>query len=78
VVRHNSIRGRARAGLSIPVFPLPPQAPAVPADNAFIRNRFVDFTPSQADIFVGQHALRTRIVGPGTVVDLGDGTIIER
>jgi hypothetical protein len=78
VVRHNSIRGRARAGLSIPVFPLPPRAPAVPADNAFIRNRFVDFTPSLADVFVGEHALRTRIVGPGTVVDLGDGTVIER
>jgi hypothetical protein len=78
VVRHNSIRGRARAGLSIPVFPLPPQAPAVPADNAFIGNRFVDFTPSLADIFVGAHALRTRVEGPGTVVDLGDGTIFGR
>jgi hypothetical protein len=78
VVRHNRIRGAARAALSIPVFPLPPQAPAVPADNAFIRNRFVDFTPSLADIFVGAHALRTRVEGPGTVVDLGDGTILER
>jgi hypothetical protein len=78
VVRHNSIRGRARAGLSIPVFPLPPLAPAGPADNAFIRNRFVDFTPSLADVFVGSHALRTRVEGPGTVVDLGDGTILKR
>jgi hypothetical protein len=78
VVRHNRIRGRARAGLSIPAFPLPPQAPAVPQDNAFIRNGFVDFVPSLADIFVGEHALRTRIVGPGTVVDRGDQTITGR
>lgn len=78
VVRHNSIRGRARAALSIPVFPLPPRAPANPPDNAFIRNRFIDFAPALADIFVGEHALRTHIVGPGTVVDRGDGTIIDR
>jgi len=55
-----------------------PRAPAVPADNAFIRNRFLDFTPSLAGIFVGAHALRTRVEGPRTVVDLGDGTILQR
>lgn len=78
VVRHNTIRGSARAGLSIPVFPLPPQAPTAPEGNAFVNNRLVQFTPAVADIFVGAHALRTRIVGPGTVEDEGDGTIIER
>jgi len=78
VVQNNTIRGSARAGLSIPVFPVPPMAPASPTDNAFIRNRFVDFTPSSADIFVGQHALRTRIIGAGTVVDDGEGTTIQR
>lgn len=75
VVRHNTIRGRARAALSIPVFPLPPQSPAAPADNVFRDNRLVDFTPAVADIFVGAHALRTLIAGPGTVQDEGDGTI---
>lgn len=78
VVRHNTIRGHARAALTIPVFPAPPQTPAVPQDNAFIDNRFVDFTPAAADILVGAHALRTLIVGPGTVEDHGDGTIIVR
>lgn len=76
VVRHNTIRGHARAALSIPVFPLSPQAPAAPQDNVFSDNRFDDFTPAVADIFVGAHALSTRIVGPGTVEDEGEGTII--
>jgi hypothetical protein len=77
VVRHNTIRGAAVAALSIPsVFPLPPQAPATPQDNAFVRNRFLHFTPSDADIFVGDHAVGTRIVGRGTIDDLGTGTII--
>jgi hypothetical protein len=76
IVRHNTIRGSARAGLSIPMFPLPPQAPAAPEGNAFVDNRLVQFIPAVADIFVGAHALRTRIVGPGTVEDEGDGTII--
>lgn len=78
VVRENTIRGQARAGVSIPVFPLPPQAPAAPEDNAFLRNRFVQFTPDVADIFVGAHALRTRIVGRGTVDDEGDQTVVLR
>jgi hypothetical protein len=86
VVLHNRIRGSARAALSIPApFPLSPPA-AVPQDNAFIENDFVEFAPSLADIFVGQHALRTLIVGLGSVecvktltatatcVDLGDQT----
>ena len=78
IVRHNTIRGRALAGLSIPVFAPPSQTPPSPQDNAFIRNRFVSFTPSVADIFVGRQALGTRIVGPGTVVDQGSGTTIQR
>ena len=76
VIRHNVIRGRARAGISIPVFPLSPQAPAVPQENALIDNRFVRFTPAVADMFVGAHALDTRIIGRGTVDDEGDGTIV--
>jgi hypothetical protein len=79
IVRHNTIRGAALAALSIPsVFPLPPQAPANPQDNAFVRNRFVRFTPSDADIFVGDHAVGTRIVGRGTIDDRGTGTTIVR
>lgn len=72
-------RGAALAALSIPsVFPLPPQSPATPQDNAFLRNRFVEFTPSDADIFVGDHAVGTRIEGQGTIDDRGTGTIIVR
>jgi len=78
VVRNNRIQGRARAALSIPVFPLPPQVAAVPANNAFILNRFDDFQASEADVFVGFGALNTRIVGAGTIEDLGIGTTIVR
>jgi len=78
VAERNTIRGHALAGLSLPVFPLPPAAPASPQDNAFLRNRFVSFVPSVADIFVGQHSIGTRIVGSGTVVDQRDGTTIAR
>jgi hypothetical protein len=76
VVRNNRIRGRARAALSVPVFPLPAQVPAVPANNAFVHNHFDDFEASVADVFVGPTALNTLIVGEGTVEDLGTGTII--
>jgi membrane-associated phospholipid phosphatase len=54
---------------------LSPAAPASPTDNTFINNRFVDFVPTDADIFVGNHAFATRIVGPGTVDDQGTGTV---
>jgi hypothetical protein len=78
VVRDNRIRGTARTGVSIPsVFPLPPLAPATPQGNSFIGNRFVDFTPSDADIFVGNHAFATRIEGSGTIDDQGTGTIVK-
>jgi hypothetical protein len=76
VVLGNRIRGRARAALSIPVFPLPPQAPAVPTNNAFVLSRFDDFEPSVADISVGAGAMNTLIVGRDTVEDHGVGTII--
>jgi hypothetical protein len=76
VVRHNTIRGQARAALSIPVFPLAPQTPATPQSNAFVDNQFVDFTPAVADISVGAHALGTLIIGRGTVDDEGDGTVV--
>jgi hypothetical protein len=76
VVLNNKIRGRASAALSMPVFPLPPQVPAVPANNEFVHNRVDDFEASVADVFVGPSATNTRIVGPGTVEDLGIGTVI--
>ena len=77
VVRDNRIRGAALAGISIPsVFPLPPAPPATSQGNTFINNRFVDFVPSDADIFVGNHAFATRIVGQGTVDDQGTGTVV--
>jgi hypothetical protein len=73
VVRHNSIRGRARAALAMYVY-----RGGVPADNAFIDNRFDQFEAALADIFVGSGVLRRRIVGPGTKADEGTGKIIER
>ncbi len=76
IVRGNRIRGSAGAAISIPT-PFPPAGtPGVPTDNAFIDNIFAGFTGSLADIFVGHGALRTLIVGPGMVVDHGDGTVI--
>jgi hypothetical protein len=78
VVLNNRIRGRAKAALSMPVFPLPPQVAAVPANNAFVLNRVDDFEASVADVLVGLGAMNTRIVGAGTVQDLGTGTIIVR
>src|SRR5690349_16911594 len=80
VVRHNRIRGTARNGITIPsIFPLPPQAPANPLNNAFLDNRFDHFTPTVADIFVGNHSVGTHIVGFATTTyeDLGQRTIIE-
>jgi hypothetical protein len=70
VVLNNRIQGRARAALSEPVFPLPPQVPAVPANNAFVLNRFDDFEASVADVFVGPGVLNTLVVEPGTIRDL--------
>ena len=71
VVRHNTIRGRARAALAVNVF-----RGGVPTNNAFVDNHFDDFEASLADIFVGPGAIGTRIVGLGTVDDHGTGTII--
>ena len=77
-VRQNSIDGAALAAVAIPsVFPLPPQAAATQQDNSFIRNGVVGFTPADADVFVGTHAARTRIVRSGTVDDQGTGTIVN-
>ena len=67
----------ARAGLSIPVFPLPPKSPAAPLDNAFTQNHFDDFTASVADIFVGANAVGTGITGHATIVDNGTGTVVQ-
>jgi hypothetical protein len=76
VVLNNRIRGRARVALSEPLFPLPPQASAATANNAFVLNRFDDFEPSVADVFVDVNVANTYIVGPGTIEDDGIGTII--
>ena len=78
VVLNNRIRGRARAALSVDVFPKPPdpRPSGVPADNAFVLNRFDDFEASLADVFVDEGVMNTRIVGQGTVEDHGVGTVI--
>lgn len=71
VVLNNRIRGPARAALSVDVF-----KGGIPANNAFVLNRFDDFEPSLADVFVDAGVINTRIVGQGTVEDLGIGTVI--
>jgi len=78
VVLNNRIRGRARAALSVNVFPKAPdpRPSGFPADNAFVLNRFDDFEASAADVFVDEGVTNTRIFGPGTVEDHGVGTII--
>ena len=64
VIRHNRIRGRARAALAMQAF-----RGGVPTDSAFIDNRLDHFEAGLADIFVGSGVLRKRIVGPGTLLD---------
>ncbi len=64
VIRRNTIRGRARSALAMYGF-----RGGLPADNAFIDNRFDHFQPALADIFVGSGVSRKRIAGPGTVFD---------
>lgn len=68
VVRHNTIRGRARSGLAMFGF-----RGGAPTDNAFIDNRFDQFQAVLADIFVGSGVSKKRIVGPGTVADQSEG-----
>ena len=70
VVLNNRIRGRARAALVVAV------NPAVGANNHLVLNRFDDFEASVADVFVGEGASNTLIVGRGTIEDHGVGTVI--
>jgi serine/threonine protein kinase len=64
VLRHNRIRGRARAALAVYRF-----RGGVPSGTALIDNRFDDFKAALADIFVGSGVRSTRVLGPGTIVD---------
>ena len=73
IVRRNTLRGRARAGLAIHAY-----RGGSPADNAFIDNRLDGFHGSLADIVVGGGVVRTRVVRPGRVIDQGERTVIER
>ena len=72
-VRYNTIRGRARAAVALETFKL-----GYPRDNAVIDNRVDNFQASLADAVVGRGVLGTRLVHPGTVVDHGERTRIER
>jgi len=74
VVQDNRIRGRARTALTVYVYPN--SMPGTPSNNAFVLNRFDDFEPTLADIFVGDGVMNTLIVGKGTVEDHGIGTVI--
>src|SRR5581483_10766085 len=69
----NSIRGRAAKALSVTNF-----KGGTPSDTAFVLNRLDDFEASLADVFVDVGVLNTRIVGEGSVEDLGTGTVIVR
>jgi hypothetical protein len=71
VVLGNRIRGRARAALSVDVF-----RGGTPRNTSLVLNRFDDFEPTAADIFVDNGVMNTLIVGDGTVEDHGVGTVI--
>jgi hypothetical protein len=73
VVRDNTILGRAHTALAIETFKF-----GYPEDNAFIDNHLEGFHASLASTLVGSGVLRTRLVHPGTVVDRGVSTTIER
>jgi hypothetical protein len=68
---HNRIRGRARAGLAVDDY-----RGGIPANNALVLNQFNNFEGSVADLFVDAGVPNTRIVGQGTIEDLGIGTVM--
>jgi hypothetical protein len=68
---NNRIRGRATAGVSLAAF-----RGGIPADNALVLNRFDGFQPSLADLLVDDGVMNTLIVGEGSVVDRGTGTVV--
>jgi hypothetical protein len=72
-VRYNTIRGRARAALALETFKL-----GYPRDNAVIENHVDGFQASVASVVVGRGVSGTRLVQPGTFVDRGVKTRIER
>jgi hypothetical protein len=73
VVENNTIRGRARAALSVDDF-----KGGTPDKTALIRNRLDDFEASLADVFVDVGVTNTVILGQrGTVEDLGVNTVIR-
>src|SRR4029077_16330759 len=75
VVRHNHVRGRARAALTVYAF-----RGGIPVGTALVHNRLNHVEAVAADLVVGSGVRKTRIVRPGargTVTDLGDGTITE-
>jgi hypothetical protein len=72
VVSDNTIRGRARAAVAVDVF-----QGGIPANNAFDLNRFDDFEPSHADMFIDTGVTDTLILGQrGTVEDHGINSVI--
>jgi hypothetical protein len=72
VVENNTIRGRARAALSVDDF-----SGGTPDKTTLIRNRVDDFEASLADVFVDVGVTNTVILGQrGTVEDLGVNTVV--
>ena len=66
------IRGRARAAVAVDVF-----NGGVPANTAFVLNRFGDFDASVAGVIVGNGVSDTLMLGQkGTVNDQGINTVI--
>jgi hypothetical protein len=71
-IGNNRIRGRARAAVAVDVF-----NGGVPANTAFVLNRFDDFDLSVAGVIVGNGVTDTLILGQnGTVNDQGINTVI--
>ena len=72
VVANNIIRGRARAAVAMDVF-----SGDVPANTAFVLNRFDDFDASVAGVVVGNGVSDTLMLGQkGIVNDQGINTVI--
>jgi hypothetical protein len=71
-VGNNTIRGRARAAVAVDVF-----SGGVPANTAFVLNRFDDFDSALPGVIVSDGVTDTIILGPkGTVNDQGINTMI--
>ena len=72
VVLNNTVRGRARVGLSVVV-----SGPAIPDGNSFVSNSLDGFEGTFTGVSVGPDVTNTLVAGtPGNIVDQGMGTLL--